>query len=119
MRSFCYYAGMKKIIRKVLSLDASREPPSQRLRDGGAVSLAVGMASILSNIPGLKGLMPYWYNFALMFEAMFVLTAVDTGTRVARFLVQELGGRPRGDCDLGHGDPVASPFRLQTAMAAG
>lgn len=62
-------------------------------RPGGAVSLAVGMASILSSIPGMKGLMPYWYNFALMFEALFILTTVDTGTRVARFLIQELGGQ--------------------------
>lgn len=61
-------------------------------RPGGAVSLAVGMASILSAIPGMKGLMPYWYNFALVFEALFILTTVDTGTRVARFLLQELGG---------------------------
>lgn len=61
-------------------------------RPGGAVSLAVGMASILSAIPGMKGLMPYWYNFALMFEAMFILTTVDAGTRVARFLLQEIGG---------------------------
>jgi carbon starvation protein len=62
-------------------------------RPGGAVSLAVGMASILSGIPGMKGLMAYWYNFALMFEALFILTTVDTGTRVARFLLQELGSR--------------------------
>jgi carbon starvation protein len=62
-------------------------------RPGGAVSLAVGMASILSAIPGMSGLMPYWYNFALMFEALFILTTVDTGTRVARFLLQELGSR--------------------------
>jgi carbon starvation protein len=62
-------------------------------RPGGAVSLAVGMASILGNLPGMKGLMPYWYNFALMFEAMFILTTVDAGTRVARFLVQEFGGQ--------------------------
>ena len=61
-------------------------------RPGGAVSLAVGMTTILSNIPGMKGLMAYWYNFALMFEALFILTTVDTGTRVARFIVQELGG---------------------------
>jgi len=61
-------------------------------RPGGAVSLAVGMASILSGIPGMKGLMPYWYNFALMFEALFILTTVDAGTRVARFLLQEIGG---------------------------
>ncbi len=60
-------------------------------RPGGAVSLAVGMASIFSNLPGMRTLMPYWYNFALMFEALFILTTVDTGTRVARFIVQELG----------------------------
>lgn len=60
-------------------------------RPGGAVSLAVGMASILSNLPGMKALMPYWYNFALMFEALFILTTVDAGTRVARFIVQEFG----------------------------
>ena len=61
-------------------------------RPGGAVSLAVGMASILGNLPGMKSLMPYWYNFALMFEALFILTTVDAGTRVARFLLQEFGG---------------------------
>jgi carbon starvation protein len=60
-------------------------------RPGGAVSLAVGMSSILSHIPGMKNLMPYWYNFALMFEALFILTTVDAGTRVARFILQELG----------------------------
>lgn len=62
-------------------------------RTGGAVSLAVGMASIFSQIPFLQGLMGYWYHFAIMFEAVFVLTAVDTGTRVGRYLLQELIGR--------------------------
>ncbi len=62
-------------------------------RPGGAVSLAVGMASILSAIPGMTGLMPYWYNFALMFEALFILTTVDAGTRVARFLLQEMAAK--------------------------
>jgi carbon starvation protein len=61
-------------------------------RPGGAVSLAVGMSTILSHIPGMKNLMPYWFNFALMFEALFILTTVDAGTRVARFLLQEFGG---------------------------
>jgi carbon starvation protein len=60
-------------------------------RPGGAVSLAVGMASVFSTLPGMKHLMAYWYNFALMFEALFILTTVDTGTRVARFLLQEMG----------------------------
>src|SRR5881296_1431802 len=61
-------------------------------RPGGAVSLAVGMASIFSALPGMTGLMAYWYQFALLFEALFILTTIDAGTRVARYLIQELGG---------------------------
>ena len=59
-------------------------------RAGGAVSLAAGMSVILSAIPGMKHLMGYWYHFAIMFEALFILTTVDTGTRVARYIFQEL-----------------------------
>jgi len=62
-------------------------------RPGGAVSLAVGMASIFSALPGMAGLMAYWYQFALVFEALFILTTIDTGTRVGRYLIQEMGGR--------------------------
>ena len=62
-------------------------------RPGGAVSLAVGFAQIFSGLPGMRNLMSYWYHFAIMFEALFILTTIDTGTRVARFLVQEYGGR--------------------------
>lgn len=61
-------------------------------RPGGAVSLAVGMAYIFSSIPWMKHLMAYWYHYAIMFEAVFILTAVDTGTRVGRFFLQELIG---------------------------
>jgi carbon starvation protein len=62
-------------------------------RPGGAVSLAVGIAQIFTGLPGMRGLMDYWYHFAIMFEALFILTTIDTGTRVARFLVQEFLGQ--------------------------
>ena len=62
-------------------------------RPGGSVSLAVGMAHIFSKIPFMEDLMAYWYHFAIMFEAVFILTAVDAGTRVGRFFLQEMMGK--------------------------
>ncbi len=62
-------------------------------RTGGAVSLAVGMAQIFRGLPGMDRLMGYWYHYAIMFEALFILTTVDTGTRVARYVLQELMGK--------------------------
>lgn len=62
-------------------------------RTGGAVSLGVGMAYIFSSIPGMKHLMSYWYHFAIMFEALFILTTIDAGTRIGRFILQEAFGK--------------------------
>jgi carbon starvation protein len=80
-------------------------------RTGGAVTLAVGMAEIFSRIPGMDRLMSYWYHFAIMFEALFILTTIDAGTRIARFLLQDIMGKvykPFGKSSSLPGNLIAS-----------
>ena len=82
-------------------------------RTGGAVSLAVGMAQIFKGLPGMARLMGYWYHYAIMFEALFILTTIDTGTRVARYVVQELMGKvhkPFGNNAWLPGNLITSSF---------
>ncbi len=80
--------------------DIEREIGGEALRGrtGGAVTLAVGMSDVLTDAfhrigLGVEGLMKYWYHFAIMFEALFILTTIDAGTRIARFLLQEALGQ--------------------------
>ncbi len=69
-------------------------------RPGGAVTLAAGMTWIFHKIPLLDRLMGFWYHFCIMFEALFILTTIDAGTRVGRYLMQDFAGhmwKPLGD----------------------
>src|SRR5258705_11752783 len=88
--------------RDNLPVYEQRTQESLRGRTGGAVTLAVGMAHIFdqaaarfisSNKSLLEGLWKYWFHFAIMFEALFILTTIDTGTRIGRFLLQEAAGK--------------------------
>ena len=72
------------------------------------MTLAVGMAKVFSNVPGMKTLMAYWYHFVIMFEALFILTLLETGTRVARFVFQETLIQIRGS-------PQPSPSEISGA----
>ena len=91
------YASMKQAypeLMQVKDLPMLAAEVGEKLegRPGGAVTLAVGMAHIFAQIPGMDKLMGYWYHFAIMFEAVFILSAVDAGTRVGRFFLQEMLG---------------------------
>jgi len=84
--------GFTVTAQQMNSLAATVGEQSLLGRTGGAPSLAVGMAQIFSGAFG-TGMMALWYHFAIMFEALFILTTIDTGTRVGRFMLQELAGQ--------------------------
>ena len=88
-------------------------------RPGGAVSLAVGMAQIFSALPFLRGLMSFWYHFAIMFEALFVLTIIDAGTRVMRYMLQEVGSLAHPPLRRWKGRSAAVVFSLVSALMWG
>jgi carbon starvation protein len=86
-------AGFDLSTHEIDKLETESGEAHLRGRTGGAVTLAIGIAKIFDGVPGLSGLMKYWYHFAIMFEALFILTTIDTGTRVGRFLLAEFLGR--------------------------
>jgi len=83
--------GFPVSMEKMQTLAADMGEKTLFARTGGAPSLAVGMASIFGNAFG-RGLLAIWYHFAIMFEAVFILTTLDAGTRVGRFMLQDLLG---------------------------
>lgn len=80
-------------------------------KTGGAPTFAIGMAQILSEAIGGKAMMAFWYHFAILFEALFILTTIDAGTRVGRFLIQDLlkyAYKPLGNTESMAGNIVAT-----------
>jgi len=75
-------------------------------RTGGPVSFAMGVAQIFRGIPGMAALTSYWFHFAILFEALFILTTIDAGTRVARYVMQELMGRVHKPLASAHSLPA-------------
>jgi len=74
-------------------------------RTGGGVSLAIGMAHIFRDLPHMDKLVSYWYHYAVMFEALFILTTVDAGTRSARYILQEILGKAISPSQIPNGFP--------------
>jgi carbon starvation protein len=93
------------VLSQLVGLDVAHRP-------GGAISLAVGMSHIFSNVgEGLRHTMKYWFQFIIMFEALFILTTIDAGTRVARYILQDILGyayKPFGKKDWIPGSIVTS-----------
>jgi carbon starvation protein len=102
--------GFDTTAQDLAAASAAVQEPSLISRTGGAPTLAVGIANILSEAFG-SGMAAFWYHFAIMFEALFILTAVDAGTRVGRFMLQDTIGnvwKKFGDLSWRPGNVMAS-----------
>ncbi|WP_245700423.1 carbon starvation CstA family protein [Geodermatophilus siccatus] len=102
--------GFDTTAQDLAAASAAVQEPSLVSRTGGAPTLAVGIANILSDAFG-AGMAAFWYHFAIMFEALFILTAVDAGTRVGRFMLQDTIGnvwKRFGDLSWRPGNIMAS-----------
>ena len=88
-------SGFRRQLQQLNDAAASVGEKSIVSRTGGAPTLAVGMSEVLQRVFGGAGLKAFWYHFAIMFEALFILTAVDAGTRVARFMLSDASGQYR------------------------
>jgi len=102
--------GFDTTAQDLAAASAAVQEPSLVSRTGGAPTLAVGIANILSQAFG-TGMAAFWYHFAIMFEALFILTAVDAGTRVGRFMLQDTIGnvwKRFGDLSWRPGNIMAS-----------
>jgi carbon starvation protein len=102
--------GFDTTAQDIAAASAAVQEPSLVSRTGGAPTLAVGISNVLSDAFG-GGLSAFWYHFAIMFEALFILTAVDAGTRVGRFMLQDTIGnvwKKFGDLSWRPGNVIAS-----------
>jgi carbon starvation protein len=89
-------SGHKETVNQLNQAAAGVGEKSIVSRTGGAPTLAIGMSEVLNRVFGGAALKPFWYHFAIMFEALFILTAVDAGTRVARFMLSDTLGNLGG-----------------------
>jgi carbon starvation protein len=103
--------GFPVTVPQMANLAASVGEKTMIGRTGGAPTFAVGMAQMFAGVLGSKAALAVWYHFAIMFEALFILTTIDAGTRVGRFLVQDLLGmvaKPLGDTRSPVGNALAT-----------
>src|SRR3954452_14826769 len=108
--AFVQSFGFDTTAQDLAAASAAVQEPSLVSRTGGAPTLAVGISEIFSTAFG-GGLQAFWYHFAIMFEALFILTAVDAGTRVGRFMLQDTIGnvwKKFGDLSWRPGNIIAS-----------